>query len=439
MFIHQELSRDLASKTALLPAVLQRGTKRFPDSISLRRELENLYGADLATDVGKKGERHIIELGIDMVRPDLLADKTLLPKSLQMMTDLIKDPLIENEGFPRSKDPLIENEGFPRSKDSLIENEGIRSSKDPLIEGEGFRRSYVDQEKDQLAQEIKSLINDKTSYAMEQCIRQMCANERYAVYKLGELDTLETVNAKELYGYSQKIIRENPIDIYLVGLSDEKEVEALFEEAFTFPRAEKTRDIAETEVYREPKKEILTIDEVMSVSQGKLIMGYRTNIPYNHDLYYALAFYNGILGTFPHSKLFQNVREKASLAYFVFSRLERHKGLMMVAAGIDAKDYGKAVEIIMEQTAAIARGDISAEEMENTRIGFMNQLRAQEDSAGGLISFFFEGRVGGRANDLAAMMEELKKVKIEDVVAVAQKVSLDTIYFLHGEERGITI
>ncbi len=400
MFIHQDLSRELASKNALLPAVLQRGTRRFPDSISLRREMENLYGADLATDVGKKGERHIIELGMDMVRPDLLGDKTLLPKGLQMMTDLITDPLIEEEGF---------------------------------------RRSYVDQEKDQLALEIKSLINDKTSYAMERCIRQMCGSERYAVYKLGELDALDAVDAKELYGYSQKIIRENPMDIYLVGLEDEKEVEALFDGALSFPRAEKTKKIAETEVYRESKTEILTIDEVMSVSQGKLIMGYRTNIPYDHDLYYALAFYNGILGGFPHSKLFQNVREKASLAYFVFSRLERHKGLMMVAAGIDAKDYDKAVEIIREQTAAIARGEISTEEMENTRIGFMNQLRAQEDSASGLISFFFEGCVGGRVNDFAAMMEEVKKVKIDDVVAAAQKISLDTIYFLHGEERGNTI
>ncbi len=400
MFIHQNLSRELASKTALLPAVLQRGTRCFPDSISLRRELENLYGADLAADVGKKGERHIIELGMEMVRPDLLDDKKLLPKGLKIMADLLNDPLIEEDGF---------------------------------------RRAYVDQEKDQLALEIKSLINDKTSYAMDRCIRQMCISERYGVYKLGSLDTLENVNAKELYGYSREILRENPIDIYLVGLNDEKEVEAVFENAFSFPRAGNIKKIAETEVYREPKKEILTIDEVMSVSQGKLIMGYRTNIPYDHELYYGLAFYNGILGGFPHSKLFQNVREKASLAYFVFSRMERHKGLMIVAAGIESKDYEKAVTIIREQTAAIARGEISTEEMENTRMGFINQLRAQEDSAGSLISFFFEGRIGGRVNDFATIIEKIKKVTVDDVVAAAQKISLDTIYFLHGEERGEAI
>ena len=153
------------------------------------------------------------------------------------------------------------------------------------------------------------------------------------------------------------------------------------------------------------------------------------------DSYYPLAFYNGILGVFPHSKLFQNVREKASLAYFVFSRLERHKGIMIIAAGIDPAHYRKSMEIIQAQTEAIARGDITREEMENTRIGFINQLRAQADNPNSLVNFYLDADIGGRQHSLDEVIEKLEQVTPEEVVAAARKVKLDTVYFLHGEGR----
>lgn len=397
MYIHQELQAEVATKTALLPSVLERGTKRYPDSQRLRRELENLYGAELSTDVGKKGERHLLEVALEMIQPEYLKEKKLLQKGLHVMKSLLSEPLVE-EG--------------------------------------GFRRSYVDQEKDQLAREIKSLINDKTSYALERCVQEMCSGERFGIYKLGSLENLEKIEREELYNYSQQLLRENPIDLYIVGLQEQEEVESLLNDTFSFPRAPSLKEIPPTEVYMEDIREVTETEEKMPVNQGKLVMGYRTNIAYDHELYYPLAFYNGILGTFPHSKLFQNVREKASLAYFVFSRMERHKGIMVVAAGIDNKDYEQAVDIIKKQTEAISRGEITREEMENTRIGFMNQLRTQTDNPNSLINFYLDADIGGRRHSFEDVMDRLMKVTPEEVVEAAQKVKLDTVYFLRGENGG---
>ncbi|MEW5784085.1 MAG: insulinase family protein, partial [Bacillota bacterium] len=67
LFLHQELRQDLATKTALLPAVLERGSRLFPDNLTLRRELERLYGAELSTDIVKKGERHLVTCSMEMV------------------------------------------------------------------------------------------------------------------------------------------------------------------------------------------------------------------------------------------------------------------------------------------------------------------------------------------------------------------------------------
>ena len=396
MYIHQELKKELASKTALLPSVLKRGTQRYPDSIRLQRELESLYGAELSTDVGKKGERHLVEISLDMVHPGYLEEKNYFRRGLDILKSLLSEPLVE-EG--------------------------------------GFRGAYVEQEKIQLEQEIKSLINNKTAYALERCIQEMCSQERYGIYKLGDTEELAPIEPQGLYNYSRELLGENPIDLYIVGLRDREEIEALVADTFSFSRKAMIRELPSTEVYRDNGREVITREELMSVNQAQLVLGYRTNITFDDDLYYPLAFYNGILGVFPHSKLFQNVREKASLAYFVFSRLERHKGIMIIAAGIDPAHYRKSMEIIQAQTEAIARGDITREEMENTRIGFINQLRAQADNPNSLVNFYLDADIGGRQHSFDEVIEKLERVTPEEVVAAARKVKLDTVYFLHGEGR----
>ena len=137
----------------------------------------------------------------------------------------------------------------------------------------------------------------------------------------------------------------------------------------------------------------------MPVQQSKLVLGYRTGTSFDSEDYYPLLMYNGILGGFPHSKLFVNVREKASLAYYVYSRLERLKGLMVIAAGIEAGEYQKALGIIEKQVEAMARGEISPAEMENTRRSLINALRVQEDSPYPLINAHLEGSIGGPHRD----------------------------------------
>ena len=174
----------------------------------------------------------------------------------------------------------------------------------------------------------------------------------------------------------------------------------------------------------------------MAVNQAKLVMGYRTNISYADPLYCALLLYNGILGGFPHSKLFLNVREKASLAYYVYSRLEKHKGLMMVAAGIESGDYEKARGIIEEQVADLAAGKISETEMENTRRGLINQLRIQDDNPYRMIAFHLDGAIGGRAYTVDELIRGIEAVSPEEVKAVAGKVRLDTVYLLRGRKGG---
>jgi len=395
VFIHQDLREELASQTALLPSLLERGTWKYPDSLSLRREMENLYGAELSTDVGKKGERHLMVISLELVRPDLLPEGDILRGGLNLLRSVLCEPLVENGGFPAS---------------------------------------YVEQEKEQLSKEIRGLINEKTTYSIERCVQEMCRGERFEVYKYGDLENLKKTDPAGLYTYYREVISSNPIDVYMVGPESVPGAGAMLEEVLDFPREEKPREIEETRVYVRKDREVLFKEEVLPVNQAKLVLGYRTNVDYSHPLYYPLLFFNGVLGGFPHSKLFQNVREKASLAYFVFSRLEKHKGIMIVTAGIDYQQYKRTLDLMQKQVKAVADGEITGTEMENTRRGLLNQLSVQKDSPSQLISFYLDSHMGGRDHTFEEVMQKLQQVTREEVVEVARRVELDTVYLLRGEK-----
>ncbi len=395
LFMHQELRPELAAATALLPSVLERGSSRYPDTITLRRALEQLYGAELSADIHKKGELHLISFTLETVHDRYVNDNRVLEKGLNLLSDVV-----------------------------------VR----PLFEGDGFRRDYVLQEKEQLGREIKGLINDKALYSLEKCFSLMCSRERFGVFKLGRLEDLEQINPVSLCRYYNSLKERNPMVLYVVGDLEKARVLDAAAAAFDFPR--RPLPGLPPTVVQVPVKETRFFEEEMAVNQAKLVMGFRTGTGFRDDQFHALQVYNGILGAFPHSKLFVNVREKNSLAYYVFSRLERHKGIMVVAAGIEAANYEKTRGIIEEQLATIAAGRISDDELENTRRGLARQLRIISDSPYQLINYHLDGSIGGRTESIEEMIAGINAVTVEEVQVVANRIKLDTVYLLRGPKGG---
>ncbi len=172
------------------------------------------------------------------------------------------------------------------------------------------------------------------------------------------------------------------------------------------------------------------VKEELDVSQGKLVLGYRTGVTYADDDYFPLLVYNGILGSFPHSKLFQNVREKANLAYYTYSRLEKHKGLMLISSGIEVDNYERALEIIHRQLSDMTRGDFTKEDLENTRSGLRNQFLVEEDSQSLVVNRVLDDMLVGREENTTELLKRLDAVSREDVARVSANVCLDTVYFL---------
>lgn len=390
LFIHQKLTTQTATKTALLPFVLKRGSKSFPTSRKLNLFLEDLYGTNIGGDILKRGEIQIMQFFMETINHNYIDGEDILTKGLTAFRDMILNPLVEDEGF---------------------------------------KKDYVNQEKDILKRNIESLYNDKFNYAIERCFQEMCKDEAFSIYRYGNVEDLDHIDNKNLYNYYRECLLHCPIDLFVLGDVDEEEISKIIDDIFSFERKEIKQ--VKTEFVSKIIQEPNYVEEKQVVSQGKLTMGFRTNTKYSDKDYYSLMVYNGILGGGTHSKLFQNVREKASLAYYAFSRLEKNKGLMLISSGIEFDDKEKALEIINQQLDDIRKGEISDYEFDSTIKSLVNSFKEAADNPSMIISLYLDGIINGVQRTTEDIIENLYKVTKADVINVAEKINLDTVFFLN--------
>jgi len=394
IFFHDNLTRENASRNALLPAVLRRGCSRFPTFRDISLYLEELYGATFDCGVTKKGEMQIIQFYIDYVSDRYTGENSrLFEKAFDLLFEIITSPVLEN---------------------------GV------------FKNDYVEQEKDNLRKLIESRVNDKMQYSVEKCLEEMCKDEPFGIYDYGSVEELKKIDAKGLYDYYVTFLQTLPISVYITGNVEESMIDNVIKKLSNIKRG----NIKETntgEVVKEVA-EVRNITETMPVNQSKLSLGFRTNISSSDEDYYALVVYNGILGGGIHSKLFQNVREKESMAYYAFSRLEKFKGLMVISSGILKENKDKAIRIIEEQLESMRRGNISEYEFDSTLKTIETGMKSLMDSQLQIVDFYLSQSIVNTNDDFNSFIEKIKKVTKDDVIRVANKIKLDTIYFLTGTE-----
>ena len=391
--IHRQLNKEDVTKNALLPFVLKRGCTQYPTSMDISKKLEELYGSIFDFDISKSGEDQIISFNFEVIDKKYIKDSgNLLFDILELANSIIFDPVTENDAF---------------------------------------KKEYVEQEKNNLKEQIESLINNKMNYAVERCYEEMCKDENFGMHELGKIEDLKSIDEKNLYDYYKEFISNSHIDIFIVGDINEEEIMSFSQKIFEHANP-RNATYPVTKLITEVK-DIKTVEQEFDVTQGKITLGFRTGVKPTDEKYFALLMYNGILGGGPHSKLFNNVREKLSLAYYVFSRLEKNKGIMIVSSGIEFKNYQKTLDEIIKQHNEIKAGNITDYEFDSTVKSIINKLKSIEDSAFGLADYYLGQLISGTDYSLEETADNIKAVSKKDIIGVAQGIKLDTIYFLKGK------
>ncbi|MBE1446466.1 EF-P 5-aminopentanol modification-associated protein YfmF [Paenibacillus sp. OAS669] len=396
VYIGTPLEEQSVTPTAFTPFVLRRGTQAYPETKQFRERLDDLYGAGFGFDIYKRGDYQMVQFRMDVIQDHYVSSpESLLKNGIQFLGESLTKPALENGRFVSK---------------------------------------YVDSEKVTLQKRIEAIVNDKIKYAAERCIAEMCSQEPYRLHPLGSIEQLAGLSPESLYAYYQQWLRNSVIDIYVVGKTNLQEVLPLIEQSFAVDRTQ-TGSYANKPGHRQVEQ-VKEVVERLDVNQGKLNMGLRAYTTYADSTYPTMLMYNGILGGYPHSKLFTNVREKASLAYYASSRLDGHKGILTIQSGIEIQNYEKAVSIIRQQLEAMAKGDISETELQQTKAMITGHLREMQDSAFELIAFDFNNILSGVERSVPSLIQDVLSVDKQDIQEVANQVKLDTIYFLRNRKGG---
>lgn len=385
--------RQTAALDALLPSVLLRGTERYPDIRSISMHLDELYGTSFGTQVRRKGEVKMTGFYADFIDDAFLPDgEAIFPA----VTDFLREVLFR-----------------------------------PLTENGCFCAKNVEGEKQNLINAIESNLNDKRAYATMRLVETMCEGEAYGTPRLGYAEDVRAITPQSLWEHYQTVLKTSRIEIFYAGRHTPEEAAAQFAEVFSEKRGAACTAV-QTEVRREAG-EVREIAEAMDVTQGKLVIGLRTGVTVSDPDYPALLLLNTVFGGSVTSKLFLNVREKRSLCYYASSSLEKFKGLMLVSSGVAFENYETAKQAILHELDACKNGEITEEELDRARryLGFA--LRSTMDSLARMDEFYV-GCAVECGDDVPELLEKLDALTAEDLCRVAQKLSVDTIYFLKGED-----
>ena len=395
IFITTPLTRDHVTSNALLPAVLMRGTKNMRTSEEISKNLDKMYGATLDGGVEKAGDNQVLKFYLESLNDDYLPEKEdLLQKSIQMLWEIIFHPLIKDGAF---------------------------------------QKEYVEGEKEKLKQIIEGKIDNKANYAWNRCIEEMYKGEAFGLYKYGYIEDLEKITSENLYERYLKLISNSKIDIFLSGKLPDDVMKKIEENIQELKERNPEYILTESQV-KEETKEPKMIEEKMEIAQAKLVIGLDVLANQKEDKYIALV-YNGILGGIPTSKLFQNVREKESLAYTASSSYLRQKNNIFIKCGIEAKNYKKAKEIIEEQLKDMEQGKFTKEDIESAKRNIISVVKCIPDEQDLGITYYFGQELSAIKMDFKEYIQNIEKVTKEQIQELAKKVKINTIYLLKGGQE----
>lgn len=385
------LNEETAAQRTVLSNVLQHSNEKFPTSASYRSYLDDLFGTVLYFDTAKRGQEHTVLLNVETVNDQYLSHGNVLNEAIDLIQEAIFKPNYEN---------------------------GV------------FKESIVNREKEMVIQRIQSIFDDKSRYAQKRLTEIIRPNSAASFSANGNIEAVKAITPQSLTKTYEDMLANDVIDIYVVGDINIEEMTEKLKAAFAFADRDALQKTQEdtTPANIEPYTK-----ETQEMKQGKLHIGYSTPVRFGDKDFPIMQIFNGIFGGYAHSKLFMNVREKESLAYYASSSYSSQYGLLFVVSGIEPANEEKARQLIADQLKVMQNGEITDLELAQTKAMLINQLKEALDSPRGQIEIFDQYKALDEPFTMDTWTARWQSVSKEDVQKVAQDIKLEATYFLCGK------
>lgn len=387
------LTAQVAAERTVLTNVLQHSNAAYPTTAAYRSALDDLYGAVLYFDTAKKGTTHTLYMNAEIVNDQYLSHEAVFEPMIEVMKSALFAPNLAN--------------------------------------GE-FKPAIVTREKKIVEERIEAVFDDKARFAQKRLMEILRPNHPASISANGTVAEVNAITPTSLYAAYQNMLQRDSVDIYVVGDVDVASMVATMKEAFPFTAR---TPVTEQQSTTPQSAEFRYVREQQTMKQGKLHIGFSTPVRFGDDDFAAMQVFNGIFGGYAHSKLFMNVREKESLAYYASSAYASHHGLVFVTSGIEAINEEKAFTLIKQQLNGMAKGNISEREMTQTKAMLKNQLREALDSARGQIEVYDQYKDLKEPFTVEAWSQKWQNVTVQEVAKMAQQMQLEAAYFLSGKEE----
>lgn len=387
------MSEDFAALNALLPFVISKATQKYPNMTEITKQLEMLYGAAIMPKISKYGDVQSFGFVSFPLRSEYTPCVDASLGVLNMIGEMLNSPLLEN---------------------------GLLS------------QSIIETEKRIMIDRIEAQINNKDRFSLLRCREIMTEGEAYSLPETGSAEQVKNITSDYLTKHLDYVKSSFRAEICCVGCFDKSEITKAVKRIFSSWSRIPSKPLLFSR--SSVSENIKRVSEKQNITQGKLCLGYRTAcFPESEDLP-AYTLLVEILSGSPTSKLFTNVREKLHLCYYCSAISDVSKGIMLIASGINVCDKDAAEEAISSQLEQCKIGNISDDEFASAKKSLTNAIISLEDDIGAIKSRYLKNIISGTSFDPLIFLDKILHITKEDIQRSAQKIKLDTVYFLYGTE-----
>lgn len=391
LFLINKFEKESLTKNSLLRGLLTSSSKSLKNETEVLKKEYDLYNSNVCISNNIYNNVITTDFNIDFLE-DKYTEEGLMKKALDYFFDKIFIPNIKDGKFEETNYDLAVkslNEYYIRKKEN----------KD--------RYAYL---------KAKELLD------LEQL--------KYDIN--GYKEDLEKITNEEMVSYYNNLFKEAHSNIFVIGNFNEEELLKIINEKVE-GKLYKNDNIFKLNDIKENSKLKEKID-IENNNQSKLILIYKMLNMTDRERNVILPIFTRIFGVGNNSKLFKNVREDKSFAYDIRANSAREESILFVEAGIDALNKDKTIECITEELENMKNGNITDEEIEEAIKFRYRSLKQFEDDNEAVLylklySVLFDN------DDLYQREEQLKTVTKEEIISLANKIKLNVIYMLKGEEQ----
>lgn len=377
----------------MLVNLLLESTQKYPTARLIEIESENLYNTSFGSGTSSSGNYSVVSFKTTFLN-EKYTEPGMNEKSLQFFLDFIFNPNVVDKKFEESSFNIVKN----ILKDDIL--------------------SYDD---------------SPNRYSKSRLLEEMFPNEPLSYKGVGYMEDLDEVTPNNLYEYYLSMLKQDLIDIFIIGDIDTVETKKTINNHFNIKTIKKS-NMTHFLKNDKHKNRFKSIKEIKSFKQSTLLLGYKFEEMTKKEKMYVSYIYSYILGGSPDSKLFKNVREKNSLCYSIHSSIYGVSDVMIIKSGINADSYNKTVKIIKEQVKKMSKGDFSEEEIEKAKITYLSSLKGLEDAPNSILNMYVSKEYLNY-DLIDERKKQIQKITKADIISLARKIHPDTIFLLEGSKK----